>query len=65
MKKVSLKKKRVTITMEPDLYAQFHRFGQSKSWSDDKTGAQLIGACFKGSVYSLLREVPMKQERKG
>ena len=54
MKRKEKKRKRVTITMQPDLYAEFHRFAESKGWSDDRAGSQLLTACFNGSVYSLV-----------
>ena len=55
-----LARKRVTVTMSPDLYALFHRFAEEKGWSDDRAGARLIWACFQGSVYSLIPDVKMK-----
>jgi hypothetical protein len=63
MKKTGLKRKRVTVSMEPDLYAAFHRFAESRSLSDDRAGSVLIGACFKGTVYSWLQDVAMKSAK--
>lgn len=57
MAKQTLKRKRVTVTMEPDLYAAFHAFAEKRFLSDDRAGSVLIGACFKGTVYSFLQDV--------
>lgn len=46
MKRVEGKKRRVTILMGTDLYAQFHEFAEQNAWSDARAGLRLITLYF-------------------
>lgn len=42
MKRAVPKKKRVTVLLEPGVYARFHAFALSRAWSDGNAGKILL-----------------------
>lgn len=42
MKRAVPKKKRVTVLLEPGIYARFHLFAVSRAWSDGNAGKILL-----------------------